>query len=106
MIDWLIVIAGLFDGFSKKAAITSPNIKSVSVGERIKLPGGRLVCPFLTTHRVPSNGYLICKEEKSLKAEFGSLSGPEIGAQATAGTIIHESTVVPEIAYTGIIDSA
>ncbi|OQV17196.1 putative Ribonuclease Z, chloroplastic [Hypsibius exemplaris] len=85
----------------EKPTIASPKILSVKVGEDFPVSPNRTMRPFRTTHRVPSNGYLIYKQEKSLLPQFQNLTGYEIGALVAAGTEVHEKHSVPEMAYTG-----
>ena len=66
-----------------------------------QLPGGYFVRPFPTHHRVPSQGYLVYKQNKRLKSEYQGLPGPEIGKLAREGVNIHDVVITPEIAYTG-----
>ncbi|GFR90457.1 ribonuclease Z [Elysia marginata] len=56
---------------------------------------------FPTIHRVPSQGYIVYKEEKKLKKEFQGMAGFDIAALHRQGTDIHDLIVTPEIAYTG-----
>ncbi|OQV17212.1 putative Ribonuclease Z, chloroplastic [Hypsibius exemplaris] len=85
----------------EKPTIASPKILSVKVGEDFPVSPNRTMRPFRTTHRVPSNGYLIYKQEKSLLPQYQNLTGHEIGALVAAGTEVHEKHSVPDIAYTG-----
>ena len=66
-----------------------------------QLPGGYFVRPFPTHHRAPSQGYLIYKQNKTLKAEYQGLPGPEIGKLVREGVDINDVVTTPEIAYTG-----
>ena len=56
---------------------------------------------FPTIHRVPSQGYIVYKEEKKLKEEFKGMSGFDVAALHRQGTDIHDVIITPEIAYTG-----
>ncbi|OWA55577.1 hypothetical protein BV898_19964, partial [Hypsibius exemplaris] len=69
----------------EKPTIASPKILSVKIGEDFPVSPNRTMRPFRTTHRVPSNGYLIYKQEKSLLPQFYNLTGHEIGALVAAG---------------------
>lgn len=79
----------------------NPKLVAVPVGQTVELRGNRTMTPFRTYHRVPSQGFLISCKERTLLQEFAHLSPPEIGEYVAAGYTVHETSQVPEIAYTG-----
>ena len=66
-----------------------------------QLPGGYIAKPFRTNHRVPSQGYLLYKQSKQLKAEFVGMPSSEINALHKKGVAVHDVLLTPEVAYTG-----
>ena len=66
-----------------------------------QLPGGYIAKPFSTNHRVPSQGYLLYKQSKQLKAEFVGIPSTEINALQKKGVAVHDVLLTPEVAYTG-----
>jgi ribonuclease Z len=87
--------------FSKKAALVNPKMVCVAMGEEVQIGSQHTMRPFITTHRVASNGYLIYAKEMQLKEQYRTLSGQEIGVRQAAGAELREMRLVPEIAYTG-----
>ena len=67
----------------------------------LQLPGGYIAKPFSTNHRVPSQGYLLYKQSKQLKAEFVGMPSAEINALHKKGVAVHDVLLTPEVAYTG-----
>lgn len=59
--------------------------------------------PFPTIHRIPSQGYILYKEEKKLKEQYKGMEGFEVAAMYRQGVEIHDVVTTPEIAYTGIV---
>lgn len=57
--------------------------------------------PFPTVHRVYSQGYLLYKQTKKLKAEYVGLKSSEVAAKYREGVEIHDKIETPEVAYTG-----
>lgn len=56
---------------------------------------------FPTIHRISSQGYIVYREEKTLKQEYRGKEGFEVAALHRKGVDIHDLKVVPEIAYCG-----
>ena len=57
--------------------------------------------PFKTFHRVESQGYILYRKTKKLKAEYRELPGQEIGELVKSGVDVHDIETTPEVAYTG-----
>ena len=66
-----------------------------------QLPGGMFVKPFPTNHRVPSQGYILYRTKKTLKAEFQGRTSQEITSLVRNNRDIFTIDTVPEVAYTG-----
>lgn len=77
------------------------NIIPAPVGEVINLPSGLKIKPFPTTHRCPSQGYMMYQNVKNLKEEFVGKPSQEIAQLVKSGVQIHDEYDVPELAYTG-----
>ncbi|XP_059175959.1 uncharacterized protein LOC131955739 [Physella acuta] len=56
---------------------------------------------FPTIHRIPSQGYILYREEKKLKQEYKGMQGFEVAALHREGKVIHDIVITPEIAYCG-----
>ncbi|XP_060604693.1 uncharacterized protein LOC132757427 [Ruditapes philippinarum] len=79
-----------------------PCIVGVDPGDEIKLNKGYHANIFPTVHRVKSQGYIVYKARKQLKAEYQGLSSREIGEKIRDGETVHTKPIVtPEIAFTG-----
>ena len=63
---------------------------------------GHYVVPFKTVHRIDSQGYILYKRQKKLKAEYREMAGEEIAAKIKAGEVVHDVTHIPEVAFTGM----
>jgi len=70
-------------------------------GDRLELGSKRFARSFATPHRVPSQGYVVCEERKSLKAEFQGLPGKELGRLRGTGVAIEDVAETPLVAFTG-----
>ncbi|KAK3740209.1 hypothetical protein RRG08_054232 [Elysia crispata] len=82
-------------------ALENVNIIPVTADEVVRINSRYFVKAFPTIHRVPSQGYIVYKEEKKLKEEFKGMSGFDVAALHRQGTDIHDVIITPEIAYTG-----
>ncbi|GFO07504.1 ribonuclease z [Plakobranchus ocellatus] len=82
-------------------ALENVNIIPVASDEVVRINARYFVKAFPTIHRVPSQGYIVYKEEKRLKEEFRGMAGFDVAALHRQGTDIHDVIVTPEIAYTG-----
>ena len=83
--------------------MTSNLVLYADVGEELALSGGSgfTVRPFVTTHSIPSQGYLVYSKRKKLRADLQGMPPEEIRAMRLGGKDVTETTEVPEIAYTG-----
>jgi ribonuclease Z len=77
------------------------NIHPIVEGDVVRLSSRYFVKTFPTIHRIPSQGYIVYKEEKTLKKEYRGKDGFEVAALHRQGIDIHDVTVSPEIAYCG-----
>ena len=57
---------------------------------------------FPTVHRIPSQGYILYKTVKKLKAEYVGQPSATIAELNRNNVEIHDVIATPEIAYTGI----
>lgn len=73
----------------------------VDPGDEIPLSRELVMTVHKTTHTVPSVGYLVWERRNKLKAEYQSLSGPEIRDLRLAGNEVSAETRIPLVAYTG-----
>ncbi len=71
-------------------------------------PGGQLtlrrdvvVRPIRAIHRVPTQGYVLWRQKKKLKAMWRGRSGAEIQAARQAGEAVTDCVETPEVAFTG-----
>eukprot|EP00742_Colponemidia_sp_Colp-10_P004096 GILJ01004371.1.p1 GENE.GILJ01004371.1~~GILJ01004371.1.p1 ORF type:complete len:341 (-),score=34.84 GILJ01004371.1:173-1195(-) len=84
---------------------TIPKIRSPAIGEETPFFVGHYVKPFLTRHRVPSQGYLVTSRRKRLKPEYQGSTKQETQALVMAAKAANiecvEEVSVAEIAYTG-----
>ena len=87
--------------YSNKPTVENPKITPVSLGTRTALSTKRTLVPFVTYHRVPSQGYLIYAKEQSLKPEYAHLNPRQAYEMNQQGFEVREWKEVPEIAYTG-----
>eukprot|EP01121_Diplochlamys_sp_Union-15-3_P018298 TRINITY_DN6638_c0_g1_i1.p1 TRINITY_DN6638_c0_g1~~TRINITY_DN6638_c0_g1_i1.p1 ORF type:complete len:281 (+),score=38.52 TRINITY_DN6638_c0_g1_i1:43-885(+) len=77
------------------------NFKGVNFGDSISIGNDKIVRPFKTVHRVPSQGYVIWNQKKKLKPEHYGKSAAEISKLHKQGVQISDVESVPEVAYTG-----
>lgn len=82
-------------------ALENVNIIPVVIDEIVRINTRYFVKAFPTIHRVPSQGYILYREEKKLKEEFKGMAGFDIAALHRQGKEIHDVIITPEVAYTG-----
>jgi ribonuclease Z len=70
-------------------------------GEEWQLRPGWIVKPFRSPHSAPCQGYGIWRRREKLRPELAGLSSEEVGRRKLAGERVTESTLTPEIAFTG-----
>lgn len=73
-------------------------------GDEVPLSRELVVTASATKHTIPSLGYVVWERRQKLKAEYLSLSGPEIRDLRLGGVDITQEVRVPRLAYLG--DSA
>jgi len=76
----------------------------IEPGSEIELSREHVVTVSATRHTVPSLGFVVWERRKKLKAEYQSLTGPQIRDLRLAGTDVTEERRVARFAYLG--DSA
>ncbi len=95
-VEELLNVAGRLDG-----QVIPRRVVPLAPGESFRLTKQRVVRPFQTFHRVPSQGYTVWEERHRLRAEFRGLPGEEIGKLRKSGVAIDESQEVPLLSFTG-----
>ena len=68
----------------------------------LQLPGNIKVKPFETIHRVRSQGYVVYKVKKTLRAEYQGQPSQTISSLVKEGADIFNFVTSPEVAYTGL----
>lgn len=76
-------------------------IHAVGPGDRIELAKGRHAVAFRAVHRVPTLGYAIVEQRRSLLPELRGLPGKEIAARHSRGEPVHVEREVVEVAFCG-----
>lgn len=76
-------------------------IVPVEAGERYAIAQSVWLEPFRTYHPVPSNGYVLVRERKKLKAAFVGLAGPALAALKARGEVIEDVVKDRVLAVTG-----
>ena len=74
---------------------------SLSSGESLDIGHRRILRPFDTVHRVPSQGYTLCEQRKRLKPEYQGLSGHELGKMRRDGVEFEDTFEHPLVSFTG-----
>ncbi|KAK3591487.1 hypothetical protein CHS0354_031593 [Potamilus streckersoni] len=77
------------------------DVRPVTLQDKIKVARAYFVCPFPTVHRVPSQGYILYRRQRTMKDEYKHLEGPEIALKAKERVELYNYTEIPDIAYTG-----
>jgi ribonuclease Z len=70
-------------------------------GEELSLGKNRVVRPFPTFHRVPSQGYTVWERRTRLRDELRHLDGRALGQMRRAGQSVDEAHEVPLLSFTG-----
>lgn len=70
-------------------------------GEEWELRPGWIVRPFRSPHTAPCQGYGLWSKRSKLLPELAGLSSEVIGRRKLAGERVTETTLAPEIAFTG-----
>ncbi len=73
-------------------------------GMEVDLSREHVVTVSATKHTVPSMGFIVWERRRKLRAEFQSLTGPQIRDLRLGGTDVTEEKRIPRFAYLG--DSA
>ncbi len=76
----------------------------IEPGQEIELSREHVVSISATQHTIPSMGFVVWERRQKLKAEYQSLTGPQIRDLRMAGTDVTEERRVARFAYLG--DSA
>ncbi len=95
-VEALFNAAGALDG-----QVIPRRVVPLAPGESFRLGKQRVVRPFTTFHRVPSQGYTVWEERHRLRDEFRGLPGERIGALRKRGVAVEEATEVPILSFTG-----
>jgi len=95
-VEALFNAAGELDG-----QVIPRRVVPLAPGESFRIAKHRVVRPFETFHRVPSQGYTVWEERHRLRAEFRGLPGEEIGRLRKRGATIEEAQEVPLLSFTG-----
>ncbi|KAK2186227.1 hypothetical protein NP493_210g03042 [Ridgeia piscesae] len=101
LIEPLKMVASAYAQMHANDKINDIDLKALGLDDEVNLPGGYIAKPFSTNHRVPSQGYLLYKQSKQLKAEFVGMPSAEINALHKKGVPVHDVLLTPEVAYTG-----
>ena len=88
--------AGALDG-----QISPRRLVPLEPGEDAPIDGRRWVRPFLTYHRVPSQGYTIWERRHRLRDEFREKSPTELGDLRRRGVVIDEPYDAALLSFTG-----
>eukprot|EP00892_Ulva_mutabilis_P004893 jgi/Ulvmu1/2776/UM140_0005.1 len=77
------------------------DVHPLTVGDQVEVKKGFIIRPFRTVHAIPSQGYLIYRRNKKLRAEFQGAGREAIIAAKKSGIDINDTREEPEIAFTG-----
>uniref|UniRef100_A0A0B7BI90 Uncharacterized protein n=1 Tax=Arion vulgaris TaxID=1028688 RepID=A0A0B7BI90_9EUPU len=97
----LSILRGHFEMAQTPELLANVNIHEMVEGDTVRLNSRYFVKTFPTIHRITSQGYIVYKEEKTLKREYRGKEGFEVAALHRQGVEIHDLTITPEIAYCG-----
>jgi len=95
-VEALFNAAGTLDG-----QVIPRRVVPLGPGESFRISKQRVVRPFPTFHRVPSQGYTVWEQRHRLREEFRGLAGEEIGRLRKSGVAIDEAQEVPLLSFTG-----
>jgi ribonuclease Z len=79
-------------------------LQPIVPGDEIEISRELVVTTSPTRHTIPSIGFVVWERRRKLKAEFSSLSGPQIRDLRLSGTEVTHEMRLPVLAYLG--DSA
>ncbi|KAL8574323.1 hypothetical protein ACOMHN_015854 [Nucella lapillus] len=82
-------------------ALQDVHILPLSGEDTAKLPGNYFMRAFPTVHRVPSQGYILYKTVRKLKAQYVGQPSATIAQLHRDNVDIHDLITTPEIAYMG-----
>ena len=95
-VEELFNAAGALDG-----QVIPRRVVALAPGQDHPLGKGRVLRPFQTFHRVPSQGYTVWETRSRLKAEFQGLPGPRLGELRRQGVELDEAHEVARLSFTG-----
>jgi len=70
-------------------------------GQKVELGNRRFVRAFPTSHRIPSQGYVVGETRKRLKPEFVGIDGKKLGEMRRQGIVFEDEVEVLMVAFTG-----
>jgi ribonuclease Z len=98
-------IENLFRAWEALQQGETPNYEIVPVdpGQSVPLTGrsGWSVRPFATSHRIPSQGYMLIETRQKLLPELEGRPSEEIGILRRQGVVVTEKKEIIRFAYTG-----
>ncbi|RWR95112.1 ribonuclease Z, chloroplastic [Cinnamomum micranthum f. kanehirae] len=77
------------------------DLVALNVGETYEMRNDLVVRPFKTHHVIPSQGYVIYKVRNKVNVEYTNLKGNQIKELKLSGVEITDTTLSPEVAFTG-----
>jgi ribonuclease Z len=95
-VEELFNAAGALDGQTIPRRVVA-----LAPGQEHPLGKGRVLRPFQTFHRVPSQGYTVWETRTRLKAEFRGLPGERLGELRRKGVELDEPHEVALLSFTG-----
>jgi ribonuclease Z len=95
-VEALFNAAGTLDG-----QVIPRRVVPLAPGEEHALGKGRVVRPFETFHRVPSQGYTVWETRTRLRPEHRDVPGPRLGELRRQGVAIDEVHSVARLSFTG-----
>ncbi|BFZ18505.1 hypothetical protein BsWGS_21544 [Bradybaena similaris] len=97
----LTVLRAHYEMAQTPELLSNVNIQPIVEGDIVRLNSHYFVKAFPTIHRISSQGYIVYREEKTLKEQYRGREGFEVAALHRSGVDIHDVTITPEIAYCG-----
>jgi ribonuclease Z len=95
-VEALFNAAGALDG-----QVIPRRVVPLAPGEEHVLGRGRVIRPFQTFHRVPSQGYTVWETRTRLRPEHRDVPGPRLGELRRQGVAIDDVHEVPRLSFTG-----
>ena len=95
-VEQLFNAAGALDG-----QVIPRRVVPLAPGREHSLGKGRVLRPFATFHRVPSQGYTIWETRSRLRSELTGRPPTELAELRRQGVAISESYEVPVLSFTG-----